>query len=159
VLTASFSLLLNLVPVLVFALASGVRPMWSWLWFLPLLAVFVVWTAGLAVWLSALFVRYRDIEPIWDVLLQITFYASAIFFPIDQILAQQKELGRIIMANPFAAILQEMRHVVISPQYMSAADAIGMAWRLVVPAAVVVLSIGLGYRYFAREAPRIAEDL
>jgi ABC-2 type transport system permease protein len=159
VLTATFSLLLNLVPVIIFAVASGVEPTWSWLWFPVLLAIFVLWSAGLAVWLSALFVRYRDIEPIWDVILQITFYASAIFFPIDQILAENEKLGRIIMANPFAAIVQEMRHLVISPQDLSAADAIGMAWRLLVPAAVVVLSIGLGYVYFAREAPRIAEDL
>ena len=38
---------------------------------------------GLAMLLSALFVRYRDIEPIWDVVLQILFYASPIFFPIE----------------------------------------------------------------------------
>ena len=33
--------------------------------------------------LSALFVRYRDIKPIWEVVLQILFYGSPIFYPID----------------------------------------------------------------------------
>ncbi len=38
---------------------------------------------GLAMLLSALFVRYRDVQPIWDVLLQITFYASPILYVIE----------------------------------------------------------------------------
>ena len=61
--------------------------------------------------LSVLFVRYRDVEPIWEVLLQILFYASLIFVPINTLLAgDYKNLGRALMANPFAAILEEMRH-------------------------------------------------
>ena len=36
--------------------------------------------------LSALFVRYRDIEPIWDVVLQVLFYASPIFYTVDTVL-------------------------------------------------------------------------
>ena len=35
--------------------------------------------------LSALFVRYRDIEPIWEVVLQVLFYATPIFYPIEAI--------------------------------------------------------------------------
>jgi ABC-2 type transport system permease protein len=159
VLTACFTLALNLVPVFIFALGSGVTPRWSWLLFPPLLVVFILFSAGLSIGLSALFVRYRDIEPMWDVVLQITFYASAIFFPIDQILESNKTLGRLMMCNPFAAIVQEMRHLIISPKYLSASEAIGQTWRLIVPVGVIVAVVTLGYRYFAREAPRIAEDL
>jgi ABC-2 type transport system permease protein len=160
VLTAGFSLLLNMVPVLVFALASGVMPTWSWLWFFPLAGALVVFAIGTAMLLSALFVRYRDVEPIWDVVLQIMFYASAIFFPIDLLLAgDYKWLGRILMANPLAAILQELRHLMISPQYLSAQEAIGTRARLLIPIGVVVLVTAVGYRVFSREAPRIAEDL
>jgi ABC-2 type transport system permease protein len=160
VLTAGFSLLLNMIPVLVFALASGVAPRWSWLWFFPLASFLVVFAIGTAMLLSALFVRYRDVEPIWDVTLQIMFYASAIFFPIDLLLAgDYKWLGRILMANPLAAILQELRHLMISPKYLSAQEAIGLRWRLLIPIGVVVLVTAIGYRVFSREAPRIAEDL
>jgi ABC-2 type transport system permease protein len=160
VLTATFSLALNLIPVLMFALASGVTPRWSWLWFPLLLLILVFFTVGLSMLLSALFVRYRDIDPIWEVVLQVMFYASAIFFPIDRLLGGEYNwLGRVLMANPLAAILQEMRHLVISPKYLSAKDAIGLEWRLLIPIGIVLGTFALGYRVFSREAPRIAEDL
>ncbi len=31
--------------------------------------------------LSALYVRFRDVQPIWDVLLQAWFYCSPIMYP------------------------------------------------------------------------------
>jgi ABC-2 type transport system permease protein len=65
VLLASFNLALNLVVVLVFALAEGVRPMLTWLEAPLILAMLVVLCTGLAMLLSALFVDFRDIQPIW----------------------------------------------------------------------------------------------
>ena len=44
-----------------------------------LLAAF---TTGLAMILSVSYVSYRDVRPIWDVVLQMTFYASGIFIAI-----------------------------------------------------------------------------
>jgi ABC-2 type transport system permease protein len=160
VLTAMFSLGLNLVPVLVFALAAGIFPTWSWLAFFPLIAALILFVTSICVLLSALFVRYRDVEPIWDVVLQIMFYASCIFFPINTLLdGEMAELGRILMANPFAAILEELRHQLISPDYLGAADAIGTSLRLLIPAGIVLLITALAARVFVKEAPRIAEDL
>ena len=78
VLPALFNLGMNFVVVLVFALASGVEPRWSWLE-LPLLVALVCRRSpsGVAMLLSALYVRFRDIQPIWDVVAQILFYALA----------------------------------------------------------------------------------
>ena len=55
--------------------APGSSSRCSW----PLLIGFAI---GLAMLLVALFVRYRDIEPIWDVVLQVLFYATPIFYTI-----------------------------------------------------------------------------
>ena len=78
-LTALFNLGLNLVPVFVFLLARRRhRPRWAWLELPPLVALLAVFALGLSrCCCRSLFVRYRDIEPIWDVVLQILFYASA----------------------------------------------------------------------------------
>jgi ABC-2 type transport system permease protein len=124
------------------------------------MAALIVFVTSICVLLSALFVRYRDVEPIWDVVLQIMFYASCIFFPINTLLdGDMAELGRILMANPFAAILEELRHQLISPEYLTAKEAIGTGLRLLIPAGIVVALTVLAARVFAREAPRIAEDL
>lgn len=161
-LTAVFNLGLNLIPVLVFLLALGGTPMWSWLE-LPFLAAGLgVFALGLSMALSALFVRYRDVEPIWDVVLQATFYASPVIYPINQLLdnPQYETLGHwLVRLNPFAAILQQARHSFISPTHMSAAEAVGGTAWLLVPTAIVLVVIVVGYRVFKREAPRVAEEL
>jgi len=159
VVTAGFNLALNLVVVFIFAVASGVPPSWGWLALLPLLVILAVFATGMAMLLSALYVRYRDVQPIWDVLLQITFYASLILVPYETIRAEAPTLASALLANPLAAVLQESRHLAIDPAYVNAADAMGGAPRLLVPLTVAAASFLLGLWIFSREAPRIAEEL
>jgi len=160
VLTACFNLVLNLGVVFIFATASGVRPHWTWLGIVPLLALLVVFASGIAMTLSALYVRYRDVQPIWDVLLQVTFYGSLILVPYETVVAEgYHELARVLVANPLAAVVQEARHLVVDPSYVTMSEAIGGDWRLLVPLAIVAATFALGLRVFNREAPRIAEEL
>jgi ABC-2 type transport system permease protein len=153
---ALFNLGLNLVVVFVFVLASGIEPRVAWLELVPLVAVVVVFATGLTMLLSALFVRYRDVQPIWEVVLQMLFYASPVIY-VTEFLPDNIE--RKAMANPITAVLTQMRHSLIDPTAPTAAEAIGGGVRLLVPLAVVVGSFALGLWVFMREAPRIAEDL
>lgn len=159
ILTALFNLLLSLVVVMIFLVGSGGRIRVSWLELPILLVLLIALVTGLSMLLSTLFVRFRDIEPIWDVVLQIAFYASPIFYPIETVLQKRPALGHALMLNPFAAILQQARHAFIDPTHESAASAIGGGWRLLAPLAIIVVLNVVGYRVFARNAPRIAEDL
>ena len=158
VLTASFNLVLNLLVVLGFALASGVEPRWSWLEAPVLISLLAVLVVGLAMLLSALYVRFRDIKPIWEVALQVAFYATPIIYAIETIDVSQR-VRELIMLSPLAAILQQFRHAVIDPSAPSAAAAAGGSARLLIPAALVFGIAALGFWYFDREAPRMAEDL
>jgi ABC-2 type transport system permease protein len=160
VLTALFNVTLNLVPVFVFLFAAGVSPRWSWLELPLLIAVLLVFSLGLAMLLSALFVRFRDVEPIWDVVLQVLFYASPILYPV-QLVADKAGEGwaQLLMVNPFAAVLEQARHALVDPAYGSAASTIGGVERLVVPAAIVIGVFALGAWVFSREAPVVAEHL
>ena len=40
---------------------------------------------GLAMLLSALYVRYRDVKPIWEVMLQVLFYATPVIYAVETI--------------------------------------------------------------------------
>ncbi len=77
---ALFNLGLNMIVVFVFVLASGIEPRLSWLELIPLLALLVVFATGVAMLVSALYVRYRDMQPIWEVVVQILFYASPVIY-------------------------------------------------------------------------------
>lgn len=160
VLTALFNLALNLGVVVVFLLASGGSPRWSWLELLPLVAILAVLAGGLAMLLSATFVRARDVRPIWEVVLQLLFYGSPIFYTLETV--QRTSHGwvaKLLVYNPFAAILQQARHALVSPRYETASAAIGGGWRLAAPAALVLLALVVGYGVFRRAAPTLAEDL
>jgi ABC-2 type transport system permease protein len=158
VLTAGLNLVLNCIVVLVLALASGVRPGWSWLQAPVLLALLVVLVTGLAMLLSALYVRFRDVKPIWEVVLQLLFYATPVIYAIETI-PLDESIREALMLNPVAAILEQFRHAVIDPGAPSAAAAAGGAPWLLVPIAIVTAAAVLGWIVFQRAAPRIAEEL
>jgi ABC-2 type transport system permease protein len=158
VLTATFNLGLNLVAVGVFFAIQRVEPRWTWLEFPFLLGYLIVFAFGLAMLLSAWFVRYRDVRPIWDVVLQITFYATPVLWTIERI-----DIGwlrdAILRFNPLAPLLQQVRHALIDPAAPSAAEAMGGRVYLLIPIGIVLGIFALGLYVFSREAPRIAEDL
>jgi ABC-2 type transport system permease protein len=148
---------LNLVAVTVFMLVSGVEVRWTWLMLVPLLLLFTVFVAGIAMLLSALYVRFRDIRPIWDVALQVLFYGTPILYPIETV--PEGKLRSALMCNPLASVVQEVRHFVIDPDAMTAAEVLGAPWRLVIPLGIVILTCVVGFWYFNRQAPQIAEEL
>jgi ABC-2 type transport system permease protein len=113
---------------------------------------------GLAMLLSALYVRFRDVKPIWEVALQLFFYATPIIYAIETIGVSER-VQHLIMLNPLAAILQQVRHAIFDPSAPSAAEAAGGWVRLLVPAGIVLGVFVLGLWTFNREAPRVAEEL
>ncbi len=164
VITALLNLSLNLVPVLIFLLVAGGAPLWSWLEMPLLVAALALFTAGLGMILSVGYVRYRDVRPIWEVVLQMTFYASGIFIPIltlgsFNVFGVEVSLAHLLIANPFAAILEQARHVFISPAYPSAASAIGGTALLAIPIGIGIGVLVGGFLLFDHEAPRVAEQL
>jgi ABC-2 type transport system permease protein len=157
VLTAGFNLCLNMVAVTVFVLATGVDPRIEWLLMPLVILVLALLAVGVSSLLSALYVRFRDLKPIWEVVLQVLFYASPILYAIEVV--PSAGLRHALMLNPIAAILQQSRHWLIDPAAPSAAQAAGSKLLLLVPAAIVVGLLAVGLWVFEREAPRIAEEL
>lgn len=158
VLTASFNFALNALVIFVFAMASGVEPTWRWIELPILITALGLFVLGLAMLLSALYVRFRDVKPIWEVALQMTFYASPVIYAIETI-DTADWIKKAIMMNPLAAIMQQTRFAVIDPSAPSAAAVAGGVERLLIPIAITLGVFALGYWVFNREAPRIAEEL
>lgn len=164
VLTGLLNYSLNMIPVLIFLLVAGGEVTWSWLEVPVLIALLGIFITGLGAILSVGYVRYRDVKPIWDVILQMMFYGSPIFYTINAlkdltILGVKVNVGHVMMANPFVAILEEMRHVLISPAYPTAVKAIGGPAMLMIPVGIGVAVVVFGYLIFDREAPKVAEQL
>jgi ABC-2 type transport system permease protein len=156
VLTALMNLGATLIAVIVFAAATGVYPSWRWLELPLLIAVLAVVAVGTGLLLSVLFVRYRDVQPIWEVATQILFYASPILYVATMV---PVDYQRVYLLNPIAAVLTQVRHAIVDPTAPTASALIGGAGWLLVPLAIAALVLALGIWVFAREAPRLAENL
>ena len=159
VLGALFNLGLNLIVVLIFALASGVQPMLSWLEVIPIVALLAVFATGLAMLLSSLYVYFRDVSPIWEVISQILFYASPVIVPLLSIQHKLSHtLVKVYMLNPLATIFQQFRHAAINHAAPGAAAILGHGGVFIV-VGIVLAFFAAGFVVFNRTAPYVAENL
>lgn len=160
VLLAMFNLGLNLIVVFIFAVASGVRPMLSWLQLFPLLAMLAVFATGISMLLAALYVYFRDVAPIWEVVSQVLFYISPVIIPFSTVQSHiSGTLLQIYMLNPIATVLEQFRHAVINHATPGAGVPLGGSVWLFEPVLVVVATFALGFYVFNRTAPHVAENL
>lgn len=158
-LIAAFNLVMNLVAAVLFLTIAGASPHWTWFEAPLLLAILFVFAQGISMLLSVQFVRYRDVQPIWQVVAQALFYLTPLLYPIETVEKHYPKLAEIMMWNPLAAINQQFRHAVIDPTAPSAAEAIGGAPRLLIPLGIVAILFAGGLALFSRRAPQIAEEL
>lgn len=160
VLTALFNLGLNMIAVVVFAVISGVELHGSLIQLPVIVGALAVFVLGVVLLTSALYVRYRDVQPIWDVILQMLFYGTPVLYPIEVV---QDDFPRaaewIVTLNPFAAIVQQARHAAIDPTAQSAAVAAGGWGRLAITGLILVTILAVGFWVFRRRAPYVAEEL
>jgi ABC-2 type transport system permease protein len=156
VLTSFFNLCLNLIVVFVFVLASGVRPAWTWLLLPVILVALVVLTSGVAMILSSLFPRYRDVGQIWAVLSTALFYGSPVLYPAE---AVPGDFRFALLLNPFAPLLAQARDWIIDPTAPSVIEAAGSWYGWLGPGLVFVAVCVFAVWIFNRQAPRIAEEL
>ena len=124
------------------------------------MAFMVVLCTGVAMLLSALFVHFRDVQPIWDVVQQILFYVSPVIISVATV---QEKLGtgllHIYMLNPLAVAFQQFRHAMVTHGTPSAAQVLG-TWAPVVESMAIVIAVFmLGFWVFNRSARLIAENL
>ena len=90
--TTLFDLGLNLIVVFVFLLAFGVSPMWTWLLLPVIVGLLFVLTLGMAMILSSLYPRFRDIGIIWGVISTALFYATPVLYPIEKVPATMRSI-------------------------------------------------------------------
>ena len=162
VLTAFFNLGLNLVIVFVFTLAFGVSPHWTWLLFPFAVAALFVLTAAVAMGLSVLFVRFRDVAIIWIVVAQVLFYATPILYPVTTFTAEDRPHQRTPADDqPAGGDLRAGAGV--GPARTGSPDAPPRrraARSACSPRRLIFVGVcAFGVWIFNREAPRVAENL
>jgi ABC-2 type transport system permease protein len=154
-LSVTMTLAVNMALVLVIGLPLGWFHIGWYTLVLPLLFIeLYLLIAGIGLLLSALYVFYRDIAHVWEILLQVLFYGSAVVFPFSLIPGRFRTL---IAFNPMAQIIEDMRRALVSRAIPWTAQVLGPL--MIVPIAAVLVIFGLGFLVFTRRSPHFGESL
>lgn len=154
-LSIGITFLVNLAVVGVFVGLNGLEPNASWLWLPLLLVELAIFTFAVGLVLSAAFVRLRDVHQLWELAVQLLFFASPIIYPVGFLPPWAKPIA---FASPVVQVMQDVRAIVVGgPQGITVADVYGTAWAYVVPVGFCLLTLVFGLWLFRRESPWFAE--
>ncbi|WP_295102048.1 ABC transporter permease [uncultured Microbacterium sp.] len=142
---------MRMVPVVlmlgILLLILGEPIAWSWLLVIPILAVMGVFNLGVALVVSRISVRTRDVQQLVPIISRVLFYASGIFFDLDGALADLPTLLTIVHLNPIYEFIAIARDVLLEGYAAPL-----LAW-IAAPIWALVMIVG-GVIYFWRAEPR-----
>lgn len=155
--SALINLMLNMLIVGVFMVVGGVSVGLNVL-IVPLLFVeLFAFSLAIGFFLSAAYVKLRDINHIWEIIMQALFYLTPILFPLSfaPLWAQ-----KILIINPLAQIIQDMRYILVSSDTITIDDVfVGNELARVIPVSIVILSVIIATRYFRSKSKYFAEEI
>jgi ABC-2 type transport system permease protein len=153
--TAAITLGVNLIPIAIFLAWNRLTPRLEWLALVPLFIELFVFTVGLGVILATLFVRFRDVSQLWELVSQLAFYASPIIIPVGFL---PPWFQPIAFLNPFVQIMQDMRAVLIYTQpVITATSVLQAVGGRAIPICIAFVTLLVGLYLFRRQSPWFAE--
>ena len=161
--SALINLAISLFVVLIFMIINGVEFRSTMLLFPLVVVELYIFSLGIAFLLGTLYVKFRDIGHIWDVIMQAWFYATPIIYPLTQLI----DMGWLtivkimLILNPMAQIIQDARYVIVTAQTETVWNTVGLSfWPLkIIPLMIVVLIFIAGVIIFRKRSPNFAEEL
>lgn len=157
--SATINLLINLAVVVVFMILTGVDISWTVIlapiYFLELL----IFAMALAFMMSALFVRFRDLNYIWEIIMQAGFYASAIIYPLSMVSDPWPEIATIMLLSPVTQAIQGARSVMVTSD-AETLHTLTDSWLFESIPVLIVMAFALfAVWFFKRRAPYFAEEV
>lgn len=156
------SLAINLGVVILFGFFAHAHYTWRVITVIPSILQLYAISLGVALLLGSLYVYFRDIGHIWDVILQALFYATPIIYPLSMVQKNPEFswAADFMMLMPTTQTIMDIRHNLLSPEYVPT------IWTVVdnkilclIPYVLSVLVLWLGVHVFRKYSAKFAEVL
>jgi ABC-2 type transport system permease protein len=157
--SALINLGLNLIIVFVLMVANGVEVHSSVLLLPFYIFEIYILAVGLAFFLSALNVKYRDTSHIWEIIMQAAFYATPIIYPLSVAIEKSELAAKFLMMNPIAQAIQDARYALITHDSVTVSSLFGNSLFMLIPLCVVAAIFILGTLYFKKHSKYFAESI
>jgi len=148
-LTSILTLILNLIVFIIFYIISGTTLTITGWAFILIVIQLVLLSFGVSLFLSAFYLKFRDLQHLWSVAIQIGFWLTPIIYPLSQIPEKYRQL---LFINPMARIIEDSRNVLIYgglPTLKHSLITFGMVFFFLI----------LGWIVFNKRCDKFAEEL
>jgi lipopolysaccharide transport system permease protein len=111
---------------------------WNTLYALPIVIILIAFTSSVALFLSSVQVRFRDVAAALPIVLQIGVFATPVVYSLDSI---PSRFQRLYLLNPVASLIENFRRVVIrgsAPDFPM----------LITSCTITLCCLALAYGYF-----------
>lgn len=161
--SAFINLIISLAVVIVFMIINGVEFRWTIIGFPLLVIELYIFSLGVAFILATVYVRFRDIGHIWEVLMQVWFYATPIIYPLKILLTMGLlvVVKLMLILNPMAQIIQDSRYLLVTAETETIWNTAGQGfWGYkLIPILIILAIFVFGCLLFKKKSPKFAEDL
>ena len=155
--SAFINLLLNFIVLGLFMIYGHIALTWSALIIIPLIAELFIFSVAVAFFLSALYVRFRDVSYIWEVIMQAAFYATPILYVLSIV---PNNVAKLLILNPMAQIIQDSRYVLITTKTDTIYQVYdGDKWVWSIPIGITIIITILAAQYFRSRSKYFAEEV
>lgn len=155
--SALINLGLNLIVIAIFMVVNHVGVLGTLPLVVPVFFEVYILALGLSFLLSALYVKFRDVSYIWEVILQAGFYATPILYPLSRI--HNLTVQKILMLNPMAQATQDARYSAVTHQTVTIYQLFRGGYNKLIPFIVVAFLIIAGSVYFKKQSKYFAENI
>ena len=125
----------------------GVAITWNLLYAIPILLLIGGFAAAIALFFSAVHVRFRDVGLAMPFVMQVWMFAAPVVYSVQSVPVRFR---RLYLLDPVAGLIENFRRAVI---YGAAPDLVG----LVTSAAITIVSLVLAYAYFKSSEALMAD--
>ena len=124
---------------------------------IPLLFELFVLGLAIAFFLSALFVKLRDVAYIWDIIIQAGFYVTPIIYLLSRL---PEKFSKFVILNPMAQIIQDARYALVTPKATTIYQMYhGKVWVWCIPIGITIACMIIGAVYFRSQSKNFAEEV
>jgi lipopolysaccharide transport system permease protein len=128
---------------------SGTFPGWTYLALLPVLAVQILFSIGLAMVLGVLNVFFRDVGQFFLIVLQFWFWFTPVVYPVTALPA---DIRSWLVWNPMAAVVRAYQGILLDGRLPE--------WSSLIPVTVLALLLcALGLQLFRKRAGEMVDEL
>jgi len=145
---ATINFVVNLFILALFVVFNPISPTFgSMIYFVVICIILFFGIYGLSFFTSIILVKLRDLEHVTGLVMQLLFYATPIFYPVDALPAVMKKL---VFLNPLTILIQSARDALIYGK-------ITYTRGIFIIAILVVVLLIVGTLFFRKNVKRIAE--